>query len=188
MWKRWIILALLTTGVVISYIDRTNFSVVLVMKEFQRDFHITDADRGLLNSAFFWSYTLLQVPAGFIVDRYGIRIPYALGFLLWSGVSAGTAWLGSTSQLIVARVVLGVGESIAGPASIKWISSNYCRRAARVRDWFVFQRHQDWTRDWRSCHDLALASMGLARDVSDTRLRCNGVADSLAAADARGRG
>ena len=125
MWKRWIILALLTTGVVISYIDRTNFSVVLVMKEFQRDFHITDADRGLLNSAFFWSYTLLQVPAGWIVDRYGVRIPYALGFLLWSGVSAGTAWLGSTSQLIVARVVLGVGESIAGPASIKWISSNF---------------------------------------------------------------
>ena len=41
MWKRWIILALLTAGVVISYIDRTNFSVVLVMKEFQRDFHIT---------------------------------------------------------------------------------------------------------------------------------------------------
>src|SRR4051794_5000827 len=125
MWKRWIILALLTAGVVISYIDRTNFSVVLVMKEFQRDFHITDADRGLLNSAFFWSYTLLQVPAGFIVDRYGIRIPYALGFLLWSGVSAGTAWLGSTSQLILARVVLGVGESIAGPASIKWISSRF---------------------------------------------------------------
>ena len=38
MWKRWIVLALLTAGVVISYIDRTNFSVVLVMKEFQQGF------------------------------------------------------------------------------------------------------------------------------------------------------
>lgn len=125
MWKRWTVLALLTIGVVISYIDRMNFSVVLVMKDFQREFQITDADRGLLNSAFFWSYTLLQIPAGWIVDRYGVRIPYAIGFFVWSGVSAATAYLGSTMQMIAARVTLGAGESIAGPASIKWIYSHF---------------------------------------------------------------
>src|SRR3954447_11466418 len=125
MWKRWLVLALLAAGVVISYIDRMNFSVVLVMKDFQREFPVTDADRGLLNSAFFWSYTLLQIPAGWIVDRYGIRTPYAIGFFLWSGVSAGTAFLGSTAQMIAARLMLGVGEAIAGPASIKWIYSHF---------------------------------------------------------------
>ena len=123
--KTWTVLTLLAIGVVISYIDRTNFSVVLAMKDFQREFHITDEDRGLLNSAFFWSYTLLQIPAGWVVDRFGVGIPYALGFLLWSGVSAGTAFLGSTAQLTIARVMLGVGESIAGPASIKWIHGHF---------------------------------------------------------------
>jgi len=125
MWKRWSVLALLTLGVVISYIDRTNFSIVLVMKPFQHEFHITDQQRGLLNSAFFWSYTLLQIPAGWIVDRYGVRIPYAIGFFLWSGISAGTAFLGSAAQFIVARVLLGVGEAVAGPASIKWIYGHF---------------------------------------------------------------
>lgn len=125
MWKRWTVLALLTAGVIISYIDRTNFSVVLVMKEFRQEFNISDADRGFLNSAFFWSYTLLQIPAGWVVDRYGIRLPYALGFFVWSGISAGTAYLASTAQMVFARVMLGVGESIAGPASIKWIYSNF---------------------------------------------------------------
>ena len=115
-------------------------------------------------------------------------IPYAIGFFLWSGVSAGTAWLGSTSQLILARVMLGVGESIAGPSKYQVDLIEFFGRAAGVRDGSVFQRHQDRTRDWRSNHDLALASLGLARDVPDTRLRCDGLADSLAAADARGRG
>ncbi len=124
-WRTWSILALLTLGVVISYVDRTNFSVVLVMKEFQREFHLSDQQRGLLNSAFFWSYTALQIPAGWIVDRYGVRIPYALGFLLWSGVSASTAFLGSPAQFFMARVMLGISESIAGPASIKWIYQHF---------------------------------------------------------------
>jgi MFS family permease len=128
MWKRSIVLALLTLGVVISYIDRTNFSIVLVMKPFQHEFHITDQQRGLLNSAFFWSYTLLQIPAGWIVDRFGVRIPYAIGFFVWSGISAGTAFLGSAAQFVIARVMLGVGESIAGPASIKWIHDHFKER------------------------------------------------------------
>lgn len=123
--RRWTVLALLTAGVIISYLDRTNFSVVLAIKDFQHEFHITDEQRGVLNSAFFWSYTLLQLPAGWIVDRYGVRLPYAIGFVLWSGISAGTAFLGSTAQLIAARVLLGMGESIAGPASIKWIHASF---------------------------------------------------------------
>ena len=123
--KSWTVVTLLTLGVIISYIDRTNFSIVLAIPDFQREFHITDEQRGFLNSAFFWSYTLLQIPAGWVVDRFGVRLPYAIGFALWSGISAGTALLGSTTQLVVGRVMLGVGESIAGPASLKYIHSNF---------------------------------------------------------------
>lgn len=58
---------------VIAYIDRTNLSVVLALSDFKQLFHLSDMDRGLLNSAFFWSYALLQIPAGWLVDRYGAK-------------------------------------------------------------------------------------------------------------------
>ena len=44
-----------------------------------------------MNSAFFWSYALLQVPAGWLVDRVGVKYPYAGGFVFWSIISACTA-------------------------------------------------------------------------------------------------
>jgi fucose permease len=66
---------------IIAYVDRSNLSVALALPEFKRVFNLTDQDRGILNSAFFWSYAFLQIPAGWLVDRYGVKIPYAIGFL-----------------------------------------------------------------------------------------------------------
>ncbi len=109
---------------IISYIDRTNLSVALALPEFKQLFHLSDTDRGVLNSAFFWSYTLLQIPAGFLVDRYGVRSPYAIGFVLWSLMSAGTSFARSFEQLFALRLLLGVGESIVTPAGMRWIRFN----------------------------------------------------------------
>src|SRR5216684_560519 len=95
--RRWGIVGLLSLGMIIAYVDRTNFSVALAAKDFKALFHLTDADRGTLNSAFFWSYAFLQIPAGWLVDRYGVKFPYALGFLFWSLTSAATSLAGSMS-------------------------------------------------------------------------------------------
>ena len=86
--RRWSIVVLLCLGMVIAYIDRTALSVAIAVPEFRDHFGLTDSQRGLMNSAFFWSYALLQVPAGWIVDRVGVKYPYAGGFLFWSVVSA----------------------------------------------------------------------------------------------------
>src|SRR6266516_4851485 len=110
--RRWTIIGLLSLGVIIAYVDRTNFSVALAAKDFRALFHLTDADRGTLNSAFFWSYAFLQIPAGWLVDRYGVKFPFALGFLSWSLVSAATSLAGSVSQLFGLRFLLGVSESM----------------------------------------------------------------------------
>ena len=67
--RRWTVVGLLCLGIIIAYVDRTNFSVALAAKDFKDTFRLTDADRGMLNSAFFWSYAVLQIPAGWIVDR-----------------------------------------------------------------------------------------------------------------------
>jgi MFS family permease len=128
--RKWIVVTLLGLGMVIAYVDRSNLSVVLTLKEFRQSFHLSDSDRGLLNSAFFWSYALLQIPAGWIVDRYGVKKPYAIGFLVWTVFSALTGLIQTTGQLLGLRILLGCGEAVVGPASLRWIRFN-CKEHER---------------------------------------------------------
>ena len=123
-FRKWSILALLSLGMVIAYIDRANLSVVLAAPEFRSTFDLSDSARGLLNSAFFWSYAVLQIPAGWLVDRYGVRRVYAIGFFFWTLVSAMTGFANSMYQLITLRLLLGAGESVGAPASLRWIRWN----------------------------------------------------------------
>ena len=122
--RRWTIVCLLSLGMIIAYIDRSNLSVALASPAFKALFHLNDSDRGLLNSAFFWTYAFLQIPAGFLVDKYGVKKPYTVAFLFWCVVSAATALAGSFAILFGLRLLLGIGESLVTPASIRWIRYN----------------------------------------------------------------
>ncbi len=127
--RRWTILTLLCIGFMVAYFDRVNLSVALADKDgFLSFFKLSNTDRGLLNSAFFWSYALLQIPAGWIVDRFGVKWTYAAGFLLWSLTSAATAWVGTFQTLFLLRILLGVGESVVTPAAMRWIRFNFDER------------------------------------------------------------
>ncbi len=119
--RRWTIIGLLCLGMIIAYFDRVNLSIALASQDFKNFFDLTDQDRGLLNSAFFWSYAFLQIPAGWVADRFGVKFPYAAGFLLWSVMSALAALAGSLWQLFALRMLLGIFESIVTPAGMRWI-------------------------------------------------------------------
>lgn len=121
---RWSIVGLLCLGMMIAYFDRVNLSVVLALPEFKSTFQLTDQDRGALNSAFFWSYAALQIPAGWFVDKLGVKFPFAAGLLIWSLISAGTAFAGGVRQLFTLRLLLGLGESVVTPAGMRWIRFN----------------------------------------------------------------
>jgi MFS family permease len=125
---RWTIIALLNLGMVIAYVSRSNIAVAVAVPDFIKLFHLSDVDRGTLNSAFFWAYAALQIPAGWVVDRYGVKWPYALSFLFWCIASAGTVFAASLTQLIGLRLALGAGESIVAPASYKWIRYNFAEK------------------------------------------------------------
>src|ERR1700740_2650833 len=88
---RWAIIILLAVGALIAFVDRTSISAAIASKPFKEHFHLTDLGRGWLNSAFFWSYALLQIPMGFIVDRYGVKWPYTISFVIWCVASMLTA-------------------------------------------------------------------------------------------------
>ncbi|MCC6586401.1 MAG: MFS transporter [Bryobacterales bacterium] len=132
--KRWTIVTLLCVGYVIAYFDRVNLSAALADSSFKDFFKLTDIDRGTLGSAFFWSYAVLQIPAGWFVDKYGVKWPYAGGFFVWSLLSAGTAFATSMRELVFLRVALGFGESMITPAGMRWIRLN-C--AENQRDLFI---------------------------------------------------
>ena len=122
--RRWTILGLLCIGFMVAYFDRVNLSVAVTDPSFQNHFHLSKQEKGQLLSAFFMSYTLLQIPAGWFVDKYSVKIPYAGGFLIWSLMSAATAWVGNFQQLFGLRLLLGVGESVITPAGMRWIRFN----------------------------------------------------------------
>jgi MFS family permease len=122
---RWAILALLSVGALIAFVNRTNISSALVVPAFKAQFHLTDVDRGWVNSAFFWSYAVLQVPMGWVVDRYGVKLPYTLCFLFWCAASALTGLSTTLAGLIVMRLVVGAAEAVVVPASYRWIRNNF---------------------------------------------------------------
>jgi len=126
--RRWAIIGLLSLGMVIAYLSRSNLSVALALPAFIRSFGLSDTDRGMLNSAFFWSYALLQIPAGWVVDRWGVKLPYTISFVVWCVASAGTALTHSVPQLAALRIILGAGEAVVAPASYRWIRFNFAEK------------------------------------------------------------
>lgn len=126
--RSWVVIGLLTFGSMVAYIDRVNLSVAVIDPIFKSYFQLSAADRGLVTSAFFWSYAALQIPAGWLVDRYGSKVPYAIGYLLWSLVSAATALSTGFNQLFTARLMLGGFEAVMHPASMRWIRFNFSEK------------------------------------------------------------
>jgi MFS family permease len=122
----WFLLGLLVLSIFINYIDRANLSVAA--PDLRRELALSPADLGLLLGAFFWSYALLQLVAGWLVDRYNVYWAYGIGFLLWSCATALTGFAASFGVLFGLRLVLGAGESIAYPAYSRIIACDFPER------------------------------------------------------------
>lgn len=123
--RRWFILALLAIGVMISFVDRTSVSAALAVPEFNKHFGLTNIDRGWVNSAFFWSYAVMQIPLGWVVDRYGVKWPYTICFAFWCVATAAIGLVDSLAGLIVLRLIVGGAEAVVVPASWRWMRTNF---------------------------------------------------------------
>lgn len=121
--RRWVLVGLLFIASLVNYLDRATLSVAL--PAISHDFSLTPASQGLLLSAFFWSYALMQLPVGWLADRWSLRWLYAACFALWSLACGLTGIATSFGMLIVLRILLGVGESIYLPGSTKVVSESF---------------------------------------------------------------
>ena len=119
------LLALLFVLSFLNYIDRANLSVGAT--DIQRDLSISSYKLGLLLSAFFWTYAVLQIAniSGWVVDRFNAGWVLAGGFLLWSAATAFTGIAHTFALLFTLRMALGIGESIAYPCYSRILSTNF---------------------------------------------------------------
>jgi MFS transporter, ACS family, D-galactonate transporter len=89
------------------------------------DLKLNRAAIGLLLSVFFWSYSLAQVPAGWLIDRYGVGRVYAIGFVIWTTAVALTSLSSTLGGLIAAQLLLGVGQGVPFPASARAVTNAF---------------------------------------------------------------
>ena len=117
------VLFLLCLSVLINYIDRSNLSIAAPL--LQGELGISNTQLGTLLSAFFWTYALMQIPAGWLVDRFDVKWVFAIGFFIWSTATAVTGVLHGFIALLSIRVVLGFGESVAFPSYSKILCGHF---------------------------------------------------------------
>jgi ACS family glucarate transporter-like MFS transporter len=118
--RRWSIAGLLFASGFINYLDRAIVSVALPL--IALDLHLGPSAKGVLLSAFFWSYAFMQLPMGLWSDRFDLRWLYVGAFSLWSLACGCTGFAKTMGVLIAFRIVLGVGESVYLPAGMKVVS------------------------------------------------------------------
>jgi len=114
---RWSIAALTGIGILINYFDRSNIS--LAADPMMKDLHLSVGQFGLVLSAFGWSYAAAQIPFGLLLDRIGITWIMRVCSVLWTLFTLLTAIAGGLGLVMLARVLLGVAEAPAFPASAK---------------------------------------------------------------------
>ena len=118
---RWWLVTLLVSGMTFCYAQRGTLSVAAPF--IIRDLNINTETMGLMLSAFAWCYGFMQVPSGWIVDRFGVRRAYACGFGLWSVACALTGAFRDIAAIMCFRITMGVGQAVAFPASARAVAN-----------------------------------------------------------------
>jgi len=124
--RRWRIALLLSFGVLVNFFDRINLSVS--RDALHESFGLSLVAFGYLSSAFSWTYALMQMPAGVLLDRFGVRRVGRISSLLWSVASFAAALAPGLSWFFGARLLLGVSESPTFPANAKALGYWFTRQ------------------------------------------------------------
>ncbi|HEY4357330.1 MAG TPA: MFS transporter [Acidobacteriaceae bacterium] len=118
--RPWTIAILLGIGVVVNYLDRVNLSVAHDALSLR--FGISDVTFGYLLSAYSWTYAVMQLPSGSLLDRFGVRRVMVPAVLIWAVASGFASIAPSIGLLFASRFLLGIGEAPTFPANSKSIT------------------------------------------------------------------
>lgn len=133
---RWFVFLAILVLCSINYVDRAVLSVL--MPAIQADLGFSPVLVGFVFSAFFWGYTLMQIPSGWLCDRFAPGKVIVGTGILWGVFQIITGFVSSSKLFIFIRVLLGISEAPIYPAGGKlqsvWLTSTERGRGAALLD------------------------------------------------------
>jgi ACS family D-galactonate transporter-like MFS transporter len=121
--RQWGIVGVLLLAAILNSADRS--SLAIAAPALSRELLLTPVEMGFLLSAFFWTYAVGQVVAGWFTDRFPVLWVFTIGFVLWSGATFCTGLVQGLTTLLVLRLLLGAGESVAFPCYSKIFATEF---------------------------------------------------------------
>lgn len=118
---RWMILFMLFAATTINYLDRQILSILKPILD--QELGWTDAQYGMIMSIFQASYAVGLTMFGWIIDKYGARMGFAISIIWWSVGALSHAFAVGAKSMGLSRVILGLGEGGNFPASIKTVTN-----------------------------------------------------------------
>jgi MFS family permease len=105
----------------INYVDRGTLPTAAHLM--QGDLQLNHAQMGILMSAFFGTYTVMQIPVGWLAERYGAHRILAVGLTIWASATMLMGFAHTFAGLLVLRLLLGLGESSGFPSVAKILAA-----------------------------------------------------------------
>jgi ACS family glucarate transporter-like MFS transporter len=119
-----VVLLLLCAMYFITYLDRVNVSTAAA--GFGKEFSLSKTQIGLVFSAFAYPYLVFQIIGGWVSDRFGAKRTLIACGVLWAVATVLTGLAGGLLSMLVARLLLGLGEGATFPASTaamsRWVA------------------------------------------------------------------
>ena len=133
---RWVIFATMFFLLAVNLMDRITLSIG--MPYIKEEFNLSPTTQGLILSSFFWSYALLQVPGGWLLDRYGPRKVITGALFGWGFFQAIIGLASGGITLMLSRIGLGAMEAPVSPSGAKlsstWLTQSERGRGAVIMD------------------------------------------------------
>jgi len=114
----------------IAFVDRTNIS--LALPSMSEALHMSPSQAGAAAGIFFWGYLLLQIPGGYLAQRWSAKRFVSILLVLWGACSVGCALVHTWRQFWTMRLLLGVAEGGVWPAMLVLLA-HWFPRAERAR-------------------------------------------------------
>lgn len=131
----WGLVFLMFVVLTVNFFDRGNLGVAAPV--LTKDLQLSPWSLGVLLSGFFWTYSVCQIGTGWLVDRVEVRMAYAVALLIWSIATLATSLVSSFAGLLCMRLLLGVGESVAYPATSRILVATFPEERRGLANAFV---------------------------------------------------
>ncbi|MBL9214603.1 MAG: MFS transporter [Opitutaceae bacterium] len=121
--RAWIVVALLAPVAALAYLDRVMITTMRV--SVLEAIPMTEAQFGLLTSAFLWTYAAMSPFGGFLADRLNRSLVITASLFLWSAITWLTAYATTFEALLLTRAVLGISQGCYMPAALALITDHH---------------------------------------------------------------